>query len=133
MARKSQPPLAAQVLAILAIATPLACEAAISDAYEVSYTRSAKPAEIKAALGFINQQKKLIEGSTGPHVELASPLVESKYMFGESPFFGAQSVLFKPGTGFEKIHVVTSSDREGEEFTVEAVVYLDSLLSLIHI
>ena len=104
-------------------------DAAVAMALEAAFGRPAKPAEVKSALDFIQGQKRIIEGDTAPTIELASPLVDAKPLFGRGVPDIAQGIQFRPGSSFEKIHVIQNADREGDEFTVEAIVYLDSLYS----
>ena len=121
-------------------------ETAVLDAYESAFGRVPKPTEVKDALMFINEQRLLIEGESARTLEAAPPVVDAATSFGDSPLLASrtvpvvaqdggipravpipQAIVFKPGTINEKLRVITNEDREGDEFTVEAVVNLDSI------
>jgi len=120
-------------------------ESAVEDAYRAVYGRSPRSAEVKSALTFINEQRMLIEGESPQNLEPEASVVDAKLAFGDSPLVapravaGAQdtgvaraaavpqAIMFKPGTINEKLHVITNEDREGDEFTVEAVLNLDTI------
>jgi hypothetical protein len=98
----------------------------VQRAYELAFSRPPTKTEMKTASTFINQQKKMLDKELPPEPILAGPLVDAKSLFGTHPLAGTKTVAFKPGTAFEKMRVQTL-DNESDEFTVEAVVYLDSL------
>jgi hypothetical protein len=103
-------------------------ESLIGKAYELTYARPATKAELTAATAFVKQQQAMIERDMPQSAVpvLASPLVDSKSLFGSHPLGGLKAVSFKPGSTYEKMRVQTG-EPEKDEFTVEAVVYLDSM------
>ncbi|HSI62174.1 MAG TPA: PSD1 and planctomycete cytochrome C domain-containing protein [Candidatus Saccharimonadia bacterium] len=98
----------------------------VQRAYELALSRPPTKAELKGAINFVDHQKKLLEKDFPPAPILAGPLMDAKSLFGTHPLGGTKTVAFKPGTAFEKMRVQTT-EAESDEFTVEAVVYLDSL------
>jgi hypothetical protein len=100
--------------------------ALVDRAFQLVFSRKATKSELAAASAFVKQQQAMIERDSPQAPVLASPLVDAKSLFGEHPLGGLKAVAFKPGTQFEKMRVQAGS-LESEEFTVEAVVYLDSL------
>ena len=102
-------------------------ESQVRMAYELVVSRPPTKQELKTAVSFVNQQKALLEKDNPPQEPvLAGPLMEAKSLFGDHPLGGTKTVAFKPGSAFEKMRVQTGT-AESDEFTVEAVVYLDSL------
>src|SRR5207247_8921823 len=104
-------------------------ERIVPRAIELAYSRPATTAEIEAAALFLRAQAELTgrDRKTPKAIPLpVEPLVDARPFFGKHPLGGVKAVAFRPGGAFEKLRVQTG-DLEGESFTVEAVVYLDSL------
>jgi len=98
-------------------------------AFELAYARAPGKREVAAATAFLHAQANLPgrDSRTPRKVPVpAEPLVDARPFFGRHPLGGAKAVTFRPGGTFEKLRVQTG-DIEGESFTVEAVIYLDSL------
>jgi hypothetical protein len=104
----------------------LAPESLVSRAYELAYSRPPTATELNQAVAFISGQEALLQQEHHLAPVPFSPLVEAKEFFGDHPLGGTKAVAFHPGSEFEKLKVV-STNMEKDEFTVEAVVYLDSL------
>jgi hypothetical protein len=100
-------------------------EALVTRAYELLFSRPPESAELKEATAFVKEQEALIKQEKPEVPVVESPLVDAKSFFGTHPLGGTKAVAFKPGTSFEKMRV--QAQAESEEFTVEAVIYLDSL------
>ncbi len=98
----------------------------VTRAYELALSRLPTAKELKEAVSFVNHQRQALEKEAGPEPILAGPLMDAKPLFGAHPLGGMKTVAFKPGSAFEKMRVQTG-EAEGDEFTVEAVVYLDSI------
>lgn len=101
-------------------------EALVSRAYELSYARPPSATELDLAVSFINKQESMLRSEQPETPAPSSPLVDAKSFFGKNPLSGKKTVAFHPGSQYEKLKVVSNSV-EKDEFTVEAVVYLDSL------
>ncbi|MFZ4764682.1 MAG: PSD1 and planctomycete cytochrome C domain-containing protein [Roseimicrobium sp.] len=101
-------------------------ESLVKTAFELALGRPPAKAEQAAAVSFVNRQQALLERESPPAPVLKSPLVDAKTYFGSHPLGGVKAVAFKPGTPFEKMRVQAGA-LESDEFTVEAVVYLDSV------
>ncbi len=100
----------------------------VRKAYELVYSRPPAARELAAAGSFLSQQEALLKKEQPEVPVLTNPLVDAKSYFGSHPMSGLKAVAFKPGTAFEKMRVKLG-EIEGETFTVEALVYLDSLYS----
>ena len=98
----------------------------VRTAYELVYSRPPAAREVAAGGSFLKQQEALLKQEHPDIPVLTNPLVDAKTLFGDTPFSRTKAVVFKPGTSFEKMRV-KMGETEGETFTVEAVVYLDSL------
>jgi hypothetical protein len=98
-------------------------------AFELAYTRTPQRSEVAAAATFLRSQANVpgrdIKTPKNAPLPL-EPLVDARPFFGRHPLSGVKAVAFRPGGTFEKLRVQTG-DMEGESFTVEAVIYLDSL------
>lgn len=101
-------------------------ESLVAKAYELAFSREPSKTELSSAAAFVKKQQALIEKELPPAPALTGPLVDAKSLFASHPLGGVQAVAFKPGSAHEKMRVQTE-EAETEEFTVEAVVYLDSL------
>lgn len=102
--------------------------AVINRAYELAYSREPTAQELAAATSFLHTQENLPEHNLkkAPPVPVAPPLVDANRFFGKHPLSGAKAVAFRPRSAHEKLRVQTG-DMEGDAFTIEAVIYLDSL------
>ena len=104
--------------------------AIINRAYELAYSRDPSSEELAAANSFLKTQEDLPEHNPKkqlqPLAPQSSPLVDAKRFFGKHPLGGAKAVAFRPRSSHEKLRVQTA-DLEGDSFTIEAVIYLDSL------
>ena len=106
-------------------------EQRIQRAYELAFSRSPTPDELQHASLFLRTQASLPTRDNKVPKALpipADPLVDSQPFFGRHPLGGAKAVAFKPGGAYEKLRV-QMEETEGDNFTVEAVIYLDSLYS----
>jgi len=103
-------------------------EELVSRAYQMMLSRPPTKPELTMASTYVKQQEALIskERPQAPIVPTIGPLVDAKKYFGNHALGGTQTVAFKPGTAHEKLRVVPAAT-EAEEFTLEAVVYLDSI------
>ena len=95
-------------------------------AFELVYSRPPTARELSSSASFLKQQETLLKKEHPEIPVLTNPLVDAKDLFGSHPFTSTKAVAFKPGTAFEKMRV-KMGEVEAETFTVEAVVYLDSL------
>ncbi len=98
-------------------------------AYDLAYSRAPKNQEIDTAVAFLRAQMGTMDRnqkSAKPIPFTIDPLVDATPFFGKHPLSGLKAVAFRPGGTFEKLRVQTG-DMEGESFTVEAIIYLDSL------
>ncbi len=104
-------------------------EIIVSRAYELAYSRPPTPAEVSAATRFLRTQSALPMQDARERKHQFTPidpLVDAKPFFGRHPLGGVRTVAFKPGGAFEKLRVETD-EMESDTFTVEAVIYLDSV------
>ncbi len=104
-------------------------EIIVSRAYELAYSRPPTAVEITAATRFLRTQSALPTQDAHERRHTFTPidpLVDAKPFFGRHPLGGVRTVAFKPGGAFEKLRVETD-EMESDTFTVEAVVYLDSV------
>jgi hypothetical protein len=103
--------------------------AQIKAAYELAFSREPTDAELANANAFLQMQEKLPEHNIKKHQQLTpamTPLVDANRYFGKHPLGGVKAVAFRPKSTHEKLRVQTS-DLEGDSFTIEAVIYLESL------
>ena len=102
--------------------------ALIRSAYSLAYARDPQPAEIKAAAEFLKSQRALLKKEAPPPPPVASPLAAATKHFGDkAPSGTKQALMFQPGTPNEKLRVNLDGKLEPEQFSVEAVVYLNSV------
>jgi mono/diheme cytochrome c family protein len=99
-----------------------------SEAITLAYSRPAKEEEVKEGITFLKSQEKVIakDKPAQPATDLNNPVADSGPFFNRSPFALSKAILFKPGSQFEKLRV-KSETVETPEFTVEAVVNVDSV------
>ncbi len=98
-------------------------------AFELAYSRAPQKHEVDTAAAFLRAQLGTMDSnqkSAKPVPFTMDPLVDAMPFFGKHPLSGLKAVAFRPGGTFEKLRVQTG-DMEGESFTVEAVIYLDSI------
>lgn len=102
--------------------------AIISRAYQLAYSREPSAQEQAAAASFLHTQEDLPEHNLRKHPQapVPAPLVDANRFFGKHPLGGVKAVAFHPRSAHEKLRVQTG-DLEGDSFTIEAVIYLDSL------
>jgi len=100
----------------------------VRSAFELAYSRAPSQEELQGALAFITSQRSAITKERPPEPTEASPLAQAKDFFGDAgPSKTTRTLLLKPGTTAEKLRVANGPKLEPENFTIEAVVYLDSL------
>ncbi len=103
-------------------------EELVRSAFELAYARTPTPDELQAALTFIQSQRSQIIGERPPEPVEASPLAAAKDYFGDTgPARTSRTLMLKPGTTAEKLRIANGPKMEPENFTIEAMVYLDSL------
>ncbi len=98
-------------------------------AFELVYSRPPKTSELTAAAAFLRSQAGIPgrdRKAPQPAPLASDPLVDARPFFGKHPLGGLKAVAFRPGGAFEKLRVKMDGV-EGDTFTVEAVIYLDSL------
>ncbi|MCE9520219.1 MAG: PSD1 and planctomycete cytochrome C domain-containing protein [Verrucomicrobia bacterium] len=98
-------------------------------AFQLAYSRAPQRQEIETAAAFLRAQNVTPardQKSVKPIPFTLDPLVDASPFFGKHPLGGLKTVAFRPGGTFEKLRVQTG-EMEGESFTVEAVIYLDSI------
>ncbi|MDZ4288300.1 MAG: DUF1549 and DUF1553 domain-containing protein, partial [Prosthecobacter sp.] len=102
----------------------------IDNAYALAFSRSPSATERQDVLAFLTTQRSLLKKQMPPPpVELPALADASKY-FGPAPLSKtAKAMWMQPGSRNEKLRIATADKAtvEGNEFAVEAVVYLDSL------
>ncbi len=97
------------------------------DAFPLVLGRPAETDERDSAADFLNTQRKQIEISREKEdpPETASPLVDGGEWFPGIAPDGAPAIAFRPGTEHEKI-LASQAAPQNIEFTVEAIIWLDS-------
>jgi hypothetical protein len=101
-------------------------ESLIEGAYRTLFGREPGTAERRSGLAFLQGQADLLQSEAPPPPAESSPIVDGKRFFGDaSP--SAEVISVRPSTSHEKLIIPTGERREGEEFVVEAVIWLDSL------
>ena len=102
--------------------------ALVRSAYSLAYARDPSSAEINAATDFLKTQRALLKKEAPPPPPVPSPLAAAEKFFGNKGALGTkQTLLMQPGTPNEKLRVNTDGKLEPEQFSVEAVVYLNSV------
>lgn len=104
----------------------------INEAYNLAFSRTPNNQESKAALAFLKSQRTLLKKQIPPPPVEASPLAKASEFFGPAPVSKtAKTLVLQPGSKHEKLHILpaagTPAKTEGNDFAVEAVVYLDTL------
>jgi len=100
----------------------------IDRAYDLAFSRKARPAEKKDALAFLASQRQQIRREAPPLPVETSPLAEARTYFGPSAVSKtARTLVMQPGTSHEKLRVTETGRIEGSQFAIEAVVNLRSL------
>jgi hypothetical protein len=110
----------------LAKAKPKDDNALISQAYQLAFSRDAKPTEIKAASDFLKVQRGQLKKEAPPPPPVASPLADATKLFGPVAKT-SKAMMLQPGTANEKLRVNVEGKIEPEQFSIEAVVILKSL------
>jgi mono/diheme cytochrome c family protein len=112
----------------LSAAGNTAIEQQVQRAFHLAYSRLASSAELKAAVAFVQNQMNDLQAEQPAEPVTATPLAEAQPFFGDT---GAaktsKTILLKPGSTAEKLRVPNAASLEPENFTIEAMVYLDSL------
>ncbi len=116
----------AHSMAASLLSKKLSPELMVSRAYELCYARPPSATELNLAVTFIKQQESMLISEQPVMPTPSSPLVDAKSFFGTHPLSVSKVIAFRPGSEYEKLKVVSNSV-EKDEFTVEAIVYLDSL------
>lgn len=103
-------------------------KAAAAEAIQMAYARPGTPEELDGALRFIKHQESIItkEKPAAPAPALSDPLVDAPPFFNNHFLSPSKAVAFRQGTAFEKLKVAAAAP-ESPEFTVEAVVNVDSV------
>ncbi len=101
---------------------------AASEAIRLAYSRPATDEEIQGATTFLKKQQALItrEKPVEPAPEITNPVVDAAPLFNKHFLSAPKAIAFKPGSAFEKLKVKVDAP-EALEFSVEAVVYVDSV------
>lgn len=103
--------------------------AQVRNAYELTFNRSATPAELKAAIAFIQKQTAQLKSEEPPPPPVTSPLADLSKRFPPAVtqiVKTTKALHLQPGSAHEKLSVKTEAP-EGERFFVEALVNLDAL------
>ena len=103
--------------------------AQVRSAYELTFNRSATPAELKAAIDFIQKQTAQLKSEEPPPPPVTSPLADLSKQFPPTVtqiVKTTKALHLQPGSAHEKLSVKTEAP-EGERFFVEALVNLDAL------
>ena len=112
----------------LAKAHPKDDIALVREAYLRSCARLPSGQEEQVALRFVNMQRAQLRKELPPEPPAGTPLASADTYFGAaSASKTAKTLVMKPGTLSEKLRVNAPGGLEPSEFSVEAVVYLDSL------
>lgn len=99
-----------------------------ADAIAMAYSRPPKDEEIGSGAKFITSQEKVIakDKPVKAAPEVANPVVDAAPLFNSNTLAGSKAIRFVPGSTFERLKVKTDS-QELAEFTVEAIVNVDSV------
>ncbi len=103
--------------------------AQVRAAYELAFSRAARPNELKEGVRFLNLQAGLLKQEIPPPPPVTSPLADLSKRFPPAVtqiVKTSKALHLQPGTAHEKLRVKTDAV-EGERFFVEAVVTLDAL------
>ncbi len=97
-------------------------------AISLAFSRPATDEELARATTFLKKQQDLIGKSKPVEVvpEVTNPVVEAEPLFKRNFLTRSKAISLKPGTAFEKLKVKTETI-ETPEFSLEAVVYIDSV------
>ncbi|HYF35785.1 MAG TPA: DUF1549 domain-containing protein, partial [Prosthecobacter sp.] len=102
----------------------------IDTAYSLAFSRLPSATEKKDALAFLTAQRDLLKKQLPPPPVEVPALTDATQYFGPASISKTTKAMWmEPGSRNEKIRATTvAKDKiEGNEFAVEAVVYLDSL------
>ncbi len=100
----------------------------VKSAYGLVYARDPKAGEVKAATAFLKAQRTQLKREAPPPPPVPSPLADASKLFGSgNPSKTTKALMMQPGTPNEKLRVNTDGRIEPEQFTVEAVIYLNSV------
>jgi hypothetical protein len=122
---------ARSMAARLLAADPHADPAALSaSAIQLTFGRPARDKEREDAAAFLGDQQDRIERDRPKHQEMesSSPLVDGGEWFPGIASAGEPSLVFRPGSEHETIRITTAAP-EDLAFSIEAIVWLDSLQS----
>lgn len=103
--------------------------AQVRSAYELAFSRSATPTELKDGIAFLKAQSALLKKEAPPPPPVTSPLAALSSRFPASVtqiVKSSKSLNLQPGSAHEKLKVKTATT-EGERFFVEAIITLDAL------
>ncbi|HBJ86583.1 MAG TPA: hypothetical protein DDZ88_22550, partial [Verrucomicrobiales bacterium] len=100
----------------------------VASAYALAFSRQPTKQEADAALGFLKSQRAMLQREAPPPPPLATPLADAQKFFGPNPAARTtKTFLLQPGTPSEKLRVNLEGKTEGDQFSIEAVVKLNSL------
>jgi mono/diheme cytochrome c family protein len=102
-------------------------KAAVAEALRLAYSREGTSEELAGALKFLKHQQQVIEKEKAaePAPEKVDPVVDAAPHYKNHFLSSPKAVAFKPGTAFERMRVAGTP--ENSEFTVEAVINVDSV------
>jgi len=103
--------------------------AQVRSAYQLAFSRSATPAELKEGTAFLKAQSALLKNEAPPPPPVTSPLATLASRFPASVtqiVKSSKSLNLQPGSAHEKLKIKTATT-EGERFFVEAIITLDAL------
>jgi hypothetical protein len=102
----------------------------VEEAYALAFARKPKEQEKAQALAFLDAQRSLLKKQLPPPPVEVPVLAAASKWFGSEPLSKTTKAMWlQPGTRNEKLRAATVANGrvEGNEFAIEAVVYLDSL------
>ncbi|RYD28260.1 MAG: DUF1553 domain-containing protein, partial [Verrucomicrobiaceae bacterium] len=104
-------------------------KAAAAEAIRLAYSRPGTKEEVEGALKFLKHQQGVISKDKPVEAapEVTNPVVDAPPLFNKHFLSSSKAVLFRQGTTFEKLRVAGAP--ESPEFTVEAVVNVDSVFA----
>ncbi|WAC21857.1 PSD1 and planctomycete cytochrome C domain-containing protein [Luteolibacter sp. SL250] len=102
-------------------------KAAAAEAIRLAYSRPGTKAEVDGVLKFLKHQQSVISKDRPVEAapEVTNPVVDAAALFNKHFLAPSKAITFRPGTTFEKVRVASAP--ETPEFTVEAVVNVDSV------
>jgi mono/diheme cytochrome c family protein len=100
----------------------------VESAFQLAFSRAPTKREAVDALSFVKQQRSQIQKEAPPPPPVATPLADAQKFFGPNPAARTtKAFVLQPGTPNEKLRVNLEGKTEGDQFSIEAVVKLNSL------